>query len=115
MERSFDMSDPAVDKITLYTSRWCAHSLSVKAFLKKNEVPVNLINIDGNSEDREALIQLNGGYASVPTLVFPDGTKLTEPSIGQLRQKLALPSPPGLTERIRQIFGQKGNSSTVGE
>ena len=109
------MSDLAADRITMYTSSWCAHSLSVKAFLKRNEVPVNLVNIDGNNEAREALIQLNGGYASVPTLVFPDGTKLTEPSIGQLRQKLALPSPPGLAERIRQIFGQKENSSAVGE
>jgi mycoredoxin len=80
--------------ITLYTSNWCAHATSVEGFLEKYAVPVRMINIDGDREARQRLIEINDGYASVPTLVFPDGSKLTEPSFGQLREKLALrPSP----------------------
>jgi mycoredoxin len=94
--------------ITLYTSNWCAHAMSVEGFLEKNNVPVTMINIDGNREARETLIEINGGYASVPTLVFPDGSKLTEPSFGELRQKLAIEPPPGLVDRIRGLIGRDG-------
>jgi mycoredoxin len=90
--------------ITLYTSNWCAHAMSVEGFLQKYNVPVNMINIDGNREARERLIEINGGYASVPTLIFPDGSKLTEPSFGQLREKLAIKPPSGIVDRIRGGF-----------
>jgi hypothetical protein len=33
---------------------------------------------------------LNGGYRSVPTLVWPDGSKLTEPSEDTLIKKLGV-------------------------
>lgn len=92
--------------ITLYTSNWCAHSMSVEGFLEKNEITVNMINIDGDQEARQRLIEINGGYASVPTLIFPDGSKLTEPSFGQLRQKLNLEPPPGMVDRIRSLIGR---------
>lgn len=94
--------------IILYTSNWCAHAISVEGFLEKYEVPVKVINIDGNPETRETLIEINGGYASVPTLVFPDGSKLTEPSFGELREKLDLEPPPGLVDRIRGLVGRDG-------
>lgn len=94
--------------ITLYTSNWCAHALSVVGFLEKYKVPVNLINIDGDREARNRLIEINGGYASVPTLVFPDGSKLTEPSFGELREKLSIEPPPGIVDRIRGWVGRDG-------
>lgn len=97
--------------ITLYTSNWCAHAMSVEGFFKKNDIPVNMINIDGDREARERLIEINGGYASVPTLVFPDGSKLTEPSFGELRQKLDIEPPPGIVDRIRGLVGRDGGDS----
>lgn len=90
--------------ITLYTSNWCAHAMSVEGFLEKYNISVNTINIDGNREARERLIEINGGYASVPTLIFPDGSKLTEPSFGQLREKLSIKPPAGIIDRIRGGF-----------
>jgi mycoredoxin len=95
-----------IHPIILYTSNWCAHAMSVEGFLEKHEIPVNMINIDGDREAREELIRINGGHASVPTLIFPDGSKLTEPSFGQLRQKLELSPPAGLVERIRSLIGR---------
>ena len=61
---------------------------------------------DRDPEAREELIRLNEGYASVPTLLFPDGTKLTEPSFAEIRNKLAMESPPSLANWIRNAFGQ---------
>ncbi len=93
--------------IILYTSSWCAQAISVEGFLDRNEIPVQKIKIDKDPAAREKLIEINGGYASVPTLIFPDGTKLTEPSLAQLQKKLALKSPSSLTERVRALLRQK--------
>lgn len=99
------MSDSSTDKITLYVSGWCAHSRSVEGFLDRNDIAVEKIKIDGDQQARADLIEINDGYASVPTLVFPDGSKLTEPSMTQLRAKLGLESEAGLVDRIRGILG----------
>lgn len=101
------MSNPSTETITLYTSRWCAHALSVERFLDNNEIAVHKINIDDNGEYRARLIEINDGYASVPTLIFPDGTKLTEPSLSQLRKKLQVDQSPSLGERVRHLLGRR--------
>lgn len=100
------MTTSSNDNILLYMSRWCAHSMSVERFLDRNDVVVEKINVDGDSNAREELIRLNGGYASVPTLLFPDGTKLTEPSFSQIRKQLKMEPPPSLVDRIKKVFGQ---------
>lgn len=91
------------EKITVYTSNYCGHAMSVERFLADHEIDVNYINIDGDPSARETLIGINGGYASVPTLVFADGTKLTEPSFRALREKLGIESP-GLLDKVWGLF-----------
>ncbi len=107
------MDQSSEKDITLYTSKWCAHSRSVEGFLNRNEIEVNKIDIDGNGEARAQLIEINGGFASVPTLVFSDGSKLTEPSTAQLQKKLGLESSQGLMDRVRSLIGQndQGNKT----
>ncbi len=95
------MSD---SEIVMYKSSYCGHSLAVESFLKRRQIPVKLINIDGDVEARQTVMSINNGFASVPTLIFPDGTHLTEPSFRQLRAKLNLESV-GLIDRLRRIFG----------
>ena len=90
--------------IILYTSNFCGHSRSVERFLEQQEIPVEVINIDGNQEARARLMEINGGYASVPTLIFPDGSKLTEPPLSHLRRELGVESE-SLSERIRNFLG----------
>jgi hypothetical protein len=46
----------------------------------------------------------NRGFASVPTLIFPDGSQMTEPSFGQIRAKLGMETP-SLLKRIKGIIG----------
>lgn len=93
------------EKVTVYTSSYCLHSRRVVRFLQKNNIPTEIITIDGDPEAREKVTALNNGYASVPTLIFPDGTQLTEPSSTELRAKLDL-KQPSLTERLRGNFGK---------
>ena len=93
------------DPIIMYTSNFCPHSWSVQRFLKSNGVAVKVVNVDRNQQARQELMAINSSYASVPTLVFSDGTQLTEPSFGQLRSKLGIEKSSVMT-RIRGALGK---------
>lgn len=94
-------------RITLYTSDYCGTARAVERILKENDVPYQAINVDEDPEARLRLIEINGGYASVPTLVWPDGSKLTEPSLSTVRQRLGI-EEKGLGDRLRSVFrGEK--------
>jgi mycoredoxin len=99
------MNESIKEEITLYSSNWCTHSLSVERYLARNNIAVKQISIDGNEIARHELIEINGGYASVPTLIFPDGSKLTEPSFAEIRRKLDIEASPGLFHRVRTFLG----------
>lgn len=90
--------------ITLYTSRFCGHSWAVERFMKEHKIPIQQISIDGDPEARSQVMTINNGYASVPTLIFPDGTTLTEPSFRQLRTKLGL-EQTSLIKKVRKLLG----------
>jgi mycoredoxin len=91
--------------IILYTSQFCGHSRLIERFVKEHQIPVHQIRIDNDSEARSMVMSINNGYASVPTLVFPDGAVLTEPSLGQLRAKLGI-ERSSLAKRLRGILGR---------
>jgi len=96
------MSEPtsSPETIILYTSSYCGHARLVEEFLTTENIAAEVINITLDAEARQKLIEINGGFASVPTLIFADGSKLTEPSIRDLRLKLGL-EKSGLGEQIR--------------
>ena len=91
------------ESVTVHTSSYCLHSRSVVRFLKKNDIPAEIISIDGDREAKELVMAINNGYASVPTVIFPDGSHLTEPSYKQLREKLDLEKPT-LSQRLKGII-----------
>ncbi|NDJ62191.1 MAG: hypothetical protein GYB67_13775 [Chloroflexi bacterium] len=76
------------DKIVLYGHETCPLIPPVWLMLKQSRVPFDYINIRTDEAGRAHVRTINNGYESVPTLVFPDGSTLTEPSEGTLRAKL---------------------------
>lgn len=93
------------EKIILYGHPTCPMMPSVFAMLKQSKVDYDYINIHQDDDARLRVREINNGYESVPTLIFPDGTTLTEPSSGQLRQKLesfgySVPFSARITGRI---------------
>ncbi len=91
--------------IIMYKSSFCGHSLAVERFLKQHDITIELINIDRDPEARQKVMELNGGYASVPTLIFPDGTQLTEPSFRDLKSAFEI-KPRGLMAWVGSLFGR---------
>lgn len=84
---------PSVDSskpLLVYGTAWCGDCYRSKRFLDRNGVPYTWIDIDRDEEGARQVIEINRGRRSVPTIVFPDGSTLTEPSDGQLGRKLGL-------------------------
>lgn len=77
--------------ITLYGTRWCFDSRRARRVLDQHQIPYIYIDIDENLEGRSFVEHVNRGFRSVPTIVFPDGSILVEPSDEALRAKLGIP------------------------
>lgn len=77
--------------IKLYGTSWCGDTRRARAVFDQNNITYTWIDIDQNLEARKFVEQTNNGYRSVPTIVFPDGSILVEPSESKLRLKLGLP------------------------
>jgi mycoredoxin len=78
-------------QIVMYATEYCSDCLRAKKFFEANEIQHLRVGLEGNEEATEFVIQLNKGYRSVPTIVFPDGSILVEPSWEELRAKLTIP------------------------
>ena len=77
-----------IEKITVYATEWCPDCKRVKFYFKRKKIEINWINIDENKEASDYVIKLNKGNRSVPTIIFPDGSVLVEPSTNTLENKL---------------------------
>jgi mycoredoxin len=61
-----------------------------KRWFDQHGVEYNYINIEQDDEAAAYVKRVNGGRSSVPTIVFPDGSILVEPSARELAAKLAI-------------------------
>ena len=74
--------------ITVYGHPACPGVGPVRAMLGQSKVEYIYVNIRQDPDGAAIVRSINNGNESVPTLVFPDGTTLTEPSTGALKAKL---------------------------
>ena len=75
-------------KITLYGSDLCPMVPPVRSLLDRAKADYDYISISRNRAAKEQVMAINNGNASVPTLVFPDGATLTEPTLAELTARL---------------------------
>jgi mycoredoxin len=75
--------------IKFYGTDWCSDCRRSFFYLKRKGIPFEYINIDNDSEGEALVIQLNHGNRSVPTIIFPDGSMLVEPSTEELAAKFS--------------------------
>ena len=77
-------------QITLYGTTWCGDCKRAKKWFDDHKVAYKDINIEEDQEALEYMQKINGGSQSVPTIVFPDGSILIEPSNFQLEEQFAI-------------------------
>ena len=83
----FDYYTLNPSQIVMYTTRFCPDCLRAKKFFETNNIPHLRIGLEGNHEATEFVLRVNHGNRSVPTIIFPDGSILVEPSWEELKQK----------------------------
>ncbi|WP_420642064.1 glutaredoxin domain-containing protein [Candidatus Leptofilum sp.] len=77
-------------QIIMYTTRWCSDCHRAKYLLDEYGVSYTNIDVEADSEGLAFVKQVNQGHRVVPTIVFPDGSILVEPSNRQLADKVGL-------------------------
>jgi mycoredoxin len=75
-------------KVIMYGSPMCPMVPPVRGVLQRANAPFEYVNILEDMAGSLRVKEINDGNASVPTLVFPDGSTLTEPTTAVLRKKL---------------------------
>ena len=75
--------------VTMYTTNWCGYCVRLKSGLEREGIAYDEINIETIADAAEVVMDVNGGNRTVPTVVFPDGTALTNPSVRDVKEKLA--------------------------
>lgn len=75
--------------ITFYGASWCGDCRRSKRVLDELDLAYTYIDVEKDAAATSKVIEINGGAQSIPVIVFPDGTHLTEPSDKALRAKLA--------------------------
>ncbi len=79
-----------MDQITVYGAPWCPDCRRSKSFLMEQRIAYRWVDIDQDAGGRRYVEQLQGGGRTIPTIVFPDGSHLLEPSNAELAAKLGL-------------------------
>ena len=83
------MQAPAAGTITMFSTTWCGYCKRLKTQLDREGIGYQIIDIEQQPEAAEYVMSVNGGNQTVPTVVFPDGTAATNPSVAEVKQRLA--------------------------
>jgi mycoredoxin len=75
-------------QIVMYSTQVCSDCLRAKAFFEANNISFLQIVIEEDPQAMEFVSGINRGFQSVPTIIFPDGSILREPSWEELRKKI---------------------------
>ncbi len=80
---------PEAGTITMFSTSWCGYCRRLKTQLDAQGIGYREINIEDVPGTAELVEKLNGGNQTVPTVLFPDGSASTNPSLNDVRAKLA--------------------------
>lgn len=84
-----EMTSTGTERFTMYTTPWCGYCKRLKSQLSREGITGREVNIEEHPEAAEIVSKVNGGNQTVPTLVFSDDSAMTNPSLAQVKKKLA--------------------------
>ncbi|GLZ28966.1 NrdH-redoxin [Lentzea sp. NBRC 105346] len=75
--------------LTVYSTTWCGYCRILKNQLDREGIEYVEVDLDEIPNAAEFVMSVNGGNRTVPTVHFPNGTALTNPSLTQVKEQLA--------------------------
>jgi mycoredoxin len=74
---------------TMYSTPWCGYCHRLKGQLDREGISYQLVDIEQDPSAADVVMAVNRGNQTVPTLVYADGSAHTNPSLAQVKHKLA--------------------------
>lgn len=102
------------ESIIVYGTSWCPDCKRSKQFLGDQRIHYDWVDIEHDSESMAYVEEINNGKRVVPTIVFPDGDILVEPTNVELGEKLGLSTKADRTYYDVVIIGAGPAGLTAG-
>ena len=83
------VANPESGSITMFSTSWCGYCRRLKSALDREGIGYTEVNIEDDEASADYVMSVNGGNQTVPTVVFPDGSAATNPSLAEVRTRLA--------------------------
>ena len=75
--------------ITMYSTIWCGYCRRLKGQMDREGIAYVEVDIEHDPAAAALVMAVTGGNQTVPTVVFPDGSAIANPSLAQVRDRLA--------------------------
>lgn len=76
--------------VTMYSTTWCGYCRRLKGQMERAGIAYTEINIEHDPDSAAFVEKANGGDQTVPTVLFEDGSTLTNPSLAQVKEKVGV-------------------------
>jgi mycoredoxin len=78
----------APDTLTMYSTSWCGYCRRLKTQLDRDGIAYVEVDIERQPDAADFVMRVNGGNRTVPTVHFPNGAALTNPTLAQVKAEL---------------------------
>ena len=78
-----------MSELTMYSTTWCGYCRRLKLQLDEAGIAYREIDIERNPDAADFVEKVNNGNQTVPTMLYPDGSTATNPSLAQVKAALA--------------------------
>lgn len=75
--------------LTMYSTPWCGYCHRLRGQLDREGIAYDVVDIEQVPEAGQIVEHVNGGNQTVPTVVYADGSSQTNPSVAEVRDRLA--------------------------
>jgi mycoredoxin len=82
------MEPARADQPTVFTTSWCGHCQRLKSQLSRVGIEFREIDIEEHAAGAAVVAHVNDGNLTVPTVLFRDGSALTNPSVAQVKSRV---------------------------
>jgi mycoredoxin len=90
MPREPALNSQPPETLTMYSTTWCGYCRRLKSQLEREGIEYREVDIERNPTAADFVMSINGGNQTVPTVHFPSGSALTNPTLAEVKAELAL-------------------------
>jgi mycoredoxin len=90
IETTHTLVPMSADLMIMYSTPWCGYCHRLKGDLNRAGIEFVEVNIEDDPASADLVEKINGGNQTVPTILFPDGTSATNPSLIEVKKRLGI-------------------------